>query len=67
MTSVLAVTRRPSGAWGRLKAPPVDVLESYGLPSKGDNRHGGLCLLPVLTWLSWPQAPRLQSPRDLLQ
>ena len=47
MTSILAGARRPSGAWGRLKAPPVDVLESYGLPSKGDNRHGGLCLLPV--------------------
>ena len=30
--------RGPSGAWSRLKTGPVDPLESYGLPSKGETR-----------------------------
>ena len=30
--------RGPSGAWSRLKTGPVDPLEGYGLPSKGETR-----------------------------
>ncbi|RDA90690.1 hypothetical protein CP533_3925 [Ophiocordyceps camponoti-saundersi (nom. inval.)] len=30
--------RAPSGPWSRLKPVDQDFLESYGLPSKGDNR-----------------------------
>ncbi|KAF2098077.1 hypothetical protein NA57DRAFT_40329 [Rhizodiscina lignyota] len=30
--------RGPSGAWSRLKTPPQDPLEAYGLPSKGETR-----------------------------
>ncbi|RCI14496.1 hypothetical protein L249_5921 [Ophiocordyceps polyrhachis-furcata BCC 54312] len=30
--------RAPSGPWSRLKPLEQDFLESYGLPSKGDNR-----------------------------
>ncbi|PHH80844.1 hypothetical protein CDD80_6403 [Ophiocordyceps camponoti-rufipedis] len=30
--------RAPSGPWSRLKPVEHDVLESYGLPSKGDSR-----------------------------
>jgi hypothetical protein len=30
--------RNMSGPWGRLKPVEQDVLESMGLPSKGDNR-----------------------------
>ncbi|MCJ1244768.1 hypothetical protein MMC30_001968 [Trapelia coarctata] len=37
MASVLSSSRRPSAAWSRLKAPQIDALDSYGLPSKGDN------------------------------
>lgn len=38
-TSARPVPRRgPSGAWSRLRPPPVDPLEAYGLPSKGETR-----------------------------
>lgn len=30
--------RGPSGAWSRLRTSPIDPLEAYGLPSKGDTR-----------------------------
>lgn len=30
--------RLPSTGWSRLRAPPTDALESYGLVSKGDTR-----------------------------
>ena len=31
--------RGASGAWNRLKPVREDVLESYGLPSKGETRY----------------------------
>ncbi|KIW08216.1 uncharacterized protein PV09_01144 [Verruconis gallopava] len=34
--------RGPSGAWSRLKAPPTDPLQTYGLPSKGETRLNDL-------------------------
>ncbi|MCJ1394669.1 hypothetical protein MMC18_007549 [Xylographa bjoerkii] len=40
MTTAISIPRRPSAAWSRLRPPPTDPLESYGLPSKGDSRHG---------------------------
>ncbi|KAF4550940.1 Hypothetical protein D9617_15g042940 [Elsinoe fawcettii] len=30
--------RLTSGGWGRLRAPQIDPLEAYGLPSKGETR-----------------------------
>jgi hypothetical protein len=33
-------SRQQSGSWGRLKPVNIDPLESIGLLSKGDNRHG---------------------------
>lgn len=42
LLQLIIMTARPgraqSGPWGRLKPPAVDYLESYGLPSKGENR-----------------------------
>lgn len=37
-TSRPAVKRGPSGAWSRLRTSPIDALEAYGLPSKGETR-----------------------------
>jgi len=31
--------RAASGAWNRLKPVREDVLETYGLPSKGETRY----------------------------
>ncbi|KAF2226317.1 hypothetical protein BDZ85DRAFT_271708 [Elsinoe ampelina] len=33
-----ATKRLTSGGWGRLRAPQIDPLEAYGLPSKGETR-----------------------------
>ena len=30
--------RGPSATWSRLRPTPTDVLEQYGLPSKGETR-----------------------------
>ena len=37
--------RAASGAWNRLKPVREDILETYGLPSKGETRYHVLSLM----------------------
>jgi len=59
--------RAASGAWNRLKPVREDVLETYGLPSKGETRYSPLAPYVSTQWLTSIQAERLQNTRDLLQ
>lgn len=55
--------RAASGAWNRLKPVREDVLESYGLPSKGETRYIAPPSSPRLRLTC--QAQRLPHARNL--
>ena len=55
--------RAASGAWNRLKPVREDVLESYGLPSKGETRYATFSINTLHCLIC--QAQRLPHSRNL--
>lgn len=65
MAAAAAGSRQRQGLWSRLRDVRLDPLESIGLPSKGDNRHGDLQLRVQEHELTDAQTFGLQDSGDV--